>query len=233
MEGAFSSARHLTRSRTLSYVRRMCLPLPLPLSLPVKPLVFPYGCQWPCNLHKAVGQKLLPYYLGHNQPWQPRQLQCRHLQRSPTQWAVQILLGNVPMFNVLIFFKIFLWLMPGLPVGVCPIGCTVAPIPRLVRSFGLSFLLKIVGIGLVLWCKGSGLLQLDLPMVFKQSSCVAIKRMTLGSAQHASDRKSACWNLAFLLGAIIYGVVRWRKLLTPLSGVTRGPVASDQLCKAP
>ena len=45
-------------------------------------------------------------------------------------------------------------------------------------------------------------------------------------AQHASDRKSACRNQAPSLGATICGVLRWRKSLTPLSGVTRDHVAS-------
>ena len=96
-ERAFSSAKCLTRSCTLSCVRKMCFPLPLPLSLPLKPLVFPCGCQWPCNPRKAVGQLLqdhpalqLVSHHGHTRPWRPRQLRCYHLRHSPTQWAVLI-----------------------------------------------------------------------------------------------------------------------------------------------
>ena len=40
------------------------------------------------------------------------------------------------------------------------------------------------------------------------------------------------WGNVPMFNVLIF-FVRWRKLPTPLSGVTRGPVASDQLCKAP
>jgi len=87
----------------------------------------------------------------------------------------------IVMFFVPTFSVIFLWLMPSLLTGFCPMGCAVVSIPGLLRSFELSFILGIVGTGLVLWRKGSGILQVASPMMFKQNGCIIIKRMTLGS----------------------------------------------------
>ena len=61
-------------------------------------------------------------------------------------------------------------------------GCAIVSIPGLLRPFGLSFLLGVIGTGLVLRRKGSGILQMDSPLVLKQDGCIVIKRMVLGSS---------------------------------------------------